>query len=142
MENFDIDINFNGVQNDLLYLNANGDTETETKPVAEEKKPIVEEKKPIVEEKKPIVEEKLIEKKTKKTTKKPNWAKELDKYTNLFKGLSSYETPAQRNQRLEKETQEKGKKTTILGLHPILAIGISFAVIIGGVVAVVKLKGK
>jgi len=135
MENFDIDINFNGVQNDLLYLNANGDTETETKPVAEEKKPIV-------EEKKPIVEEKLSETKTKKTTKKPNWAKELDKYTNLFKGLSSYETPAQRNQRLEKETQEKGKKTTILGLHPILAIGISFAVIIGGVVAVVKLKGK
>jgi len=135
MENFDIDINFNGVQNDLLYLNANGDTETETKPVAEEKKHIV-------EEKKPIVEEKLSETKTKKTTKKPNWAKELDKYTNLFKGLSSYETPAQRNQRLEKETQEKGKKTTILGLHPILAIGISFAVIIGGVVAVVKLKGK
>jgi hypothetical protein len=128
MENFDIDINFNGVQNDLLYLNANGDTETETKPIAEEKKP--------------IVEEKLIETKTKKTTKKPNWAKELDKYTNLFKGLSSYETPAQRNQRLEKETQEKGKKTTILGLHPLVAIGISFAVIIGGVVAVVKLKGK
>jgi hypothetical protein len=128
MENFDIDINFNGVQNDLLYLNANGDTETETKPVAEEKKP--------------IAEEKLSETQTKKTTKKPNWAKELDKYTNLFKGLSSYETPAQRNQRLEKETQEKGKKTTILGLHPILAIGISFAVIIGGVVAVVKLKGK
>jgi len=128
MENFDIDINFNGVQNDLLYLNANGDTETETKPVAEEKKP--------------IAEEKLSETQTKKNTKKPNWAKELDKYTNLFKGLSSYETPAQRNQRLEKERQEKGKKTTIFGLNPIVAIGISFAVIIGGVVAVVKLKGK
>jgi len=128
MENFDIDINFNGVQNDLLYLNANGDTETETKPVAEEKKP--------------IAEEKLSETQTKKNTKKPNWAKELDKYTNLFKGLSSYETPAQRNQRLEKESQEKGKKTTILGLHPLVAIGISFVVIIGGVVAVVKLKGK
>jgi hypothetical protein len=128
MENFDIDINFNGVQNDLLYLNANGDTESETKPVAEEKKP--------------IAEEKLSEKQTKKNTKKPNWAKELDKYTNLFKGLSSYETPAQRNQRLEKESQEKGKKTTILGLHPLVAIGISFVVIIGGVVAVVKLKGK
>jgi hypothetical protein len=37
MEDFDIDINFNGVENDLLYLNANGDTETENKPVTEEK---------------------------------------------------------------------------------------------------------
>jgi len=133
MENFDIDINFNGIQNDLLYLNANGDTEIEKKPIAEETKPIAEEKKPVAEEKNT---------ETKKTTKKPNWAKELDKYTNLFKGLSSYETPAQRKQRLEKESQEKGKKTTILGLHPLVAIGISFAVIIGGVVAVVKLKGK
>ena len=121
MEDFDIDINFNGVENDLLYLNANGDTETENKPVTEEKP---------------------TEKEKKTTTKKPNWTTQLDKYTNLFKGLSSYETPAQRKARLEKEKQEQGKRTTILGLNPLVAIGISFVVIIGGVVAVVKLKGK
>lgn len=121
MEDFDIDINFNGVENDLLYLNANGDTETENKPVTEEK---------------------TTEKETKTTTKKPNWTTQLDKYTNLFKGLSSYETPAQRQARLEKEKQEQGKRTTIFGLNPLVAIGISFVVIIGGVVAVVKLKGK
>ena len=78
MKNFDTDVNFNGVENDLFYLNLDGDEDDKTN----------------------IEEENKTEKKPKK--KKPknlNWTKELDKYTDLFKEFTYYETPAQREAR-------------------------------------------
>jgi len=126
MKDFDIELNFNGVKNDLLYINANGINETEKKPVAEQK----------------TTSKETSEKETKKIDSKPNWASQLDKYTNLFKEISSYETPAEREARIEKEKNEKGKKTTIFGLNPLIVISLSVVLIVGGVVAVVKLKGK
>lgn len=118
MENFDLDINFNGIESDIQYLNADGDSKetpetTESKESKEPKKP-----------------------------KKSELATQIDKYTNLFKGLSGYETPADRQARLEKERAEVGKRKTIFGLNPFVAIGISLALVVGGTIAVIKLKGK
>jgi hypothetical protein len=118
MENFDLDINFNGIESDIQYLNADGDGKetpetTESKESKEPKKP-----------------------------KKSELATQIDKYTNLFKGLSGYETPAQRQARLEKEKAEEGKRKTILGMNPFVAIGISLILVVGGTIAVIKLKGK
>jgi len=115
MENFDLDVNFNGIESDIQYLNADGDGK-EIPETTESKEP----KKP----------------------KKSELATQIDKYTNLFKGLSGYETPAERQARLEKERAEVGKRTTILGLNPFVAIGISLALVVGGTIAVIKLKGK
>jgi len=116
MENFDLDINFNGIESDIQYLNTNGDNKT-TPENTESKEPT---QKP----------------------KKSELATQIDKYTNLFKGLSGYETPAQRQARLEKEKAEEGKRKTILGLNPFVAIAISLVLVVGGTVAVIKLKGK
>ena len=119
MENFDLDINFNGIESDIQYFNADGDgKETPENMELKETKP--------------------------KTTprKKSELATQIDKYTNLFKGLSGYETPAQRQARLEKEKAEEGKRKTILGMNPFVAIGISLALVIGGTIVVIKLKGK
>ena len=38
MENFDLDINFNGIESDIQYLNANGDGK-ETPETTESKEP-------------------------------------------------------------------------------------------------------
>lgn len=116
MENFDLDINFNGIESDIQYLNANGDTKS-TPESTESKEPT---KKP----------------------KKSELATQIDKYTNLFKGLSGYETPADRQVRLEKEKAEEGKRKTILGMNPFVAIGISLTLVVVGTIAIIKLKGK
>lgn len=121
MENFDLDINFNGIESDIQYLNADGDGK-ETPETTESK-----ESKESKEPKKP---------------KKSELATQIDKYTNLFKGLSGYETPADRQARLEKEKAEVGKRKTIFGMNPFVAIGISLALVVGGTIAVIKLKGK
>jgi len=119
MENFDLDINFNGIESDIQYLNADGDgKETPENTETKETEP--------------------------KTTpqKKSELATQIDKYTNLFKDLSGYETPADRQARLNKEKAEEGKRTTIFGLNPFVAIGISLALVVGGTIAIIKLKGK
>ena len=115
MEEFDINMNFNGVNNDLIFLNLDGEKQEENTQ---------------------------LKTNTKENKDKPNWVQGLDKITNTIKDLTSYETPAQREARLKKEKEEMGKKTTILGMNPLVAIAISFALIVGGVVAVIKLKGK
>ena len=43
---------------------------------------------------------------------------------------------------LEKQKLEQGKQTTILGMNPFVAIGVSVLIIVVGIVAVVKLKQK
>ena len=116
MENFDIDINFNGTASDIQYLNTNGD---------DKKTP----------ENTDLKEEKPKPKKTEVANK-------IDKYTNLFKELTGYETPAEREQRIEKEKSEVGQRKTILGLNPFVAIGLSLALVVVGTVVVVKLKVK
>jgi len=113
MKDFDLDVNFNGDASDIIYLNADGDE--------------------------PKTDEKLD---NKDEQKKSDLATQIDKYTNLFKQVTSYETPAQRKARLEKQKLEQGKQTTILGMNPFVAIGVSVLIIVVGIVAVVKLKQK
>jgi hypothetical protein len=118
MKDFDLDVNFNGDESDIIYLNADGD-----EPITAD----------------PKTDEKL---ENQGNQKKSELASQIDKYTNLFKGITSYETPADRKARLEKEKLERGKQTTILGLNPFVAIGVSVVIIVVGIVAVVKLKQK
>jgi hypothetical protein len=118
MKDFDLDVNFNGDESDIIYLNADGD-----EPITAD----------------PKTDEKLD---NKGNQKKSELASQIDKYTNLFKGITSYETPADRKARLEKEKLEQGKQTTILGMNPFVAIGVSLVIIIAGVITVIKLKQK
>jgi hypothetical protein len=113
MKDFDLDVNFNGDESDIIYLNAEGD---EPKIDATSNK--------------------------QSEIKKSELATQIDKYTNLFKQITSYETPAQRKARLEKEKLEQGKQTTIFGMNPFVAIGVSVVVIIEGIITVIKLKQK
>jgi hypothetical protein len=115
MKDFDLDVNFNGDESDIIYLNADGD-----EPITAD----------------PKTDEKLA------NQKKSDLATQIDKFTNIFKGVTGYETPADRKARLEKQKLEQGKQTTILGMNPFVAIGVSVLIIVVGIVAVVKLKQK
>jgi hypothetical protein len=116
MKNFDLDINLNGIESNIQYLNVNGNNQT-TPETMESKEPT-------------------------SKSKKSELATQIDKYTNLFKGLSGYETPAEREARLEKERSEVGKKKTILGINPFVAIGISLTLVVVGAIVIIKLKSK
>lgn len=69
-----------------------------------------------------------------------NWIDTLNVLTKEFKKISAYKTPEQIKSEKQKELAEKGKKYKILGMNPLVAIGLSFAVIISGSVILYKIK--
>ena len=54
--------------------------------------------------------------------------------------MTSYKTNEQIQAEREKELAEKGTKYKVLGMNPFIAIGVSLVVIIGGSIALTKIK--
>lgn len=71
---------------------------------------------------------------------KKSWTDTLNTLTGQFKELSGYQTNEQAQAKLDKELAEKGVKYKVLGMNPFVAIGISLVFIIGGSIAVTKIK--
>jgi hypothetical protein len=124
MEEFDIEISMNGVENEL---NSNFVDMSRVEAVG--KLPIQnyygfegdEDDKSKVEEKK-------------------SWTDTLDSITKTFKDYTGYQTNAQVKANKEKELVEKGTRYKVLGMNPFVAIAVSLVFIIGGSVAITKIK--
>jgi hypothetical protein len=124
MEEFDIQISMNGVENEL---NSNFVDMSRVEAVG--KSPIKnyygfegdEDDKSKVEEKK-------------------SWTDTLDSITKTFKDYTGYQTNAQVKANKEKELAEKGTRYKVLGMNPFVAIAVSLVFIIGGSVAITKIK--
>lgn len=112
MEEFDVQINMNGVENELnsnfVDLSRYEQFEGETTDVKEDDK--------------------------------TNWIDTLNDLTKTFKGLTGYQTNEQVKAKREKELAERGTKYRVLGMNPFVAIAVSLVVIIGGSVAITKIK--
>ena len=73
---------------------------------------------------------------------KKSFSDTLDNLTKTFKDLTGYQTNEQAQAKREKEIAEKGVKYKVLGMNPFVAIAISLVVIIGGSIAITKIKAK
>ena len=71
---------------------------------------------------------------------KKSWTDTLDNLTKTFKDLTGYQTNEQAKAKREKEIAERGIKYKVLGMNPFVAIAVSLVVIIGGSVAITKIK--
>jgi hypothetical protein len=71
---------------------------------------------------------------------KKSWTDTLDNLTKTFKDLTGYQTNEQAKAKREKEIAERGVKYKVLGMNPFVAIAVSLVVIIGGSVAITKIK--
>jgi hypothetical protein len=71
---------------------------------------------------------------------KKSWTDTLNTLTNQFKDLTGYQTNEQAQAKRDKELAEKGTKYKVLGMNPFVAIAVSLVVIIGGSVAITKIK--
>jgi hypothetical protein len=71
---------------------------------------------------------------------KKSFSDTLNNLTKTFKDLTGYQTNEQAQAKREKELAEKGTKYKVLGMNPFVAIAVSLAVIIGGSVAITKIK--
>jgi hypothetical protein len=115
MKDFDIQISMNGFENEI---NSN----------------VIRENK--IENKSYFVDKKDSSKKEEKKA----WTDTLTSLTKQFKSLTGYQTNEQLQAKREKELAERGTKYKILGMNPFVAIGLSFVVIIGGSIAITKIK--
>jgi hypothetical protein len=68
------------------------------------------------------------------------WTDTLNTLTKEFKQITGFKTNDQLQKEKEKELAEKGTKYKILGMNPFVAIALSLVVIIGGSVAITKIK--
>ena len=64
----------------------------------------------------------------------------MDSITKTFKDYTGYQTNAQVKANREKELAEKGTRYKVLGMNPFVAIAVSMVFIIGGSVAITKIK--
>lgn len=80
------------------------------------------------------------EKKDDVTEKKTDWTDTLNTLTKDFKQLTGFKTNEQREREKQKELEEKGTKYKVLGMNPFVAITLSLVVIIGGSIAITRIK--
>lgn len=71
---------------------------------------------------------------------KKNWIDTLDKFTRDFKKITDYKTNEEAKAQRERELAQKGTKYRVLGMNPLVAIGLSFAIIISGSILLTKIK--
>lgn len=123
MEEFDIQISMNGVENELNsnYIDM---SHAKSVNVSPNKNYLAFEGK---ETDAPIEEKK-------------SWSDTLNDLTKTFKDVTGYQTNAQLQAKREKELAEKGTKYKLLGMNPFVAIAFSLVIIIGGSVAITKIK--
>jgi len=73
-------------------------------------------------------------------TKNKPFADTLNRLTKDFKQITGFKTNEQKQKEKEKQMAEKGTKVKILGMNPFVAISLAFVLIIGGSIAVAKIK--
>ena len=144
MEEFDIQISMNGVENelnsnfvDLSRVQGIGKSQLEDMRTKRDIKPMQIQSKQQVKsylgfEGEPTDEVPEEQKKS--------WTDTLDNLTKTFKDLTGYQTNEQAKAKREKEIAERGVKYKVLGMNPFVAIAVSLVVIIGGSVAITKIK--
>ena len=71
---------------------------------------------------------------------KKSWINTLNTLTSGFKKITDYKTNEEAKAQREKELAQKGTKYKVLGMNPLVAIGISFAIIISGSIVLTKIK--
>jgi hypothetical protein len=124
MEEFDIQISMNGVENEL---NSNFVDMSRVQAVG-----------------KPFLDTYFgfegDDDDTSKIEEKKSWTDTLDNLTKTFKDVTGYQTNAQVKAKREKELAEKGTRYKVLGMNPFVAIAVSLVFIIGGSVAITKIK--
>jgi hypothetical protein len=123
MEEFDIQISMNGVENEL---NSNFVDMSRTEVIEEAS---VNNYYDFEGESTDVVEE-----------EKKSFADTLNSLTKTFKGLTGYQTKEQIIAKREKDLAERGEMYKVLGMNPFVAIAVSFAIIIGGSIAITKIK--
>jgi hypothetical protein len=129
MEDFDIQISMNGVENEL-NSNFVDLSRVQGNPMQNQSEKQV--KSYLGFEGEPTDEVPEEEKKS--------WTDTLDNLTKTFKDLTGYQTNEQAKAKREKEIAERGVKYKVLGMNPFVAIAVSLVVIIGGSVAITKIK--
>jgi hypothetical protein len=129
MEEFDIQISMNGVENEL-NSNFVDLSRVQGNPMQNQSEKQV--KSYLGFEGEPTDEVPEEEKKSRTDT--------LDNLTKTFKDLTGYQTNEQAKAKREKEIAERGVKYKVLGMNPFVAIAVSLVVIIGGSVAITKIK--
>ena len=146
MEEFDIQISMNGVENELNsnFVDMSRVQAVSVSPV-KDMKPRTDFVKPVEIKGKPQIK-KYFGFEGEPTTDdvpeedKKSWTDTLNTLTNQFKDLTGYQTNAEAQAKREKEIAEKGTKYKVLGMNPFVAIAVSLVVIIGGSVAITKIK--
>jgi hypothetical protein len=149
MEDFDIQISMNGMENELSDFTGISKASTispirsissvSAKPlVAVDVKPIEPRQRQQVP--KYFSVSRFEGEPTTDNEPKKSWVDTLNTLTQDFKEITDFKTNEQAQADKEQEIAEKGTKYTILGMNPFVAIGISFAIIIGGSYALTKIK--
>lgn len=142
MEEFDIQISMNGVENEL---NSNFVDLSRIKGVSESQLKDMRTKtdmKPIQNKSAQQIKSyiRFEGEPTDVPEQKKSFTDTLDNLTNTFKELTGYQTNEQAKAKKEKELAEKGTKYKVFGMNPFVAIGVSLAFIIGGSIAITKIK--
>lgn len=119
MKDFDIQLSMNGTQNELTDMNVDLSYSSDNYMNFEGEKNNPKDE--------PIKKEK-------------SWTDTLNTLTKEFKQLTGFKTNEQIEREKQKELEEKGTKYKVLGMNPFVAIALSFVVIIGGSIAITKIK--
>ena len=149
MEQFDIQINMNGDENEIHHkllrekpYRKNRD-ENEIHRKFSRKKPYRKTSQ-LSFDGEVILKDETTPKPNNELVENPNdnksWIDSLNKFTTQFKQITDYKTAEQIRYEKEQELLQKGEKYTILGMNPLVAISFSFAIIIGCSIAIVKIK--
>ena len=130
MEQFDIQINMNGDENEIHHKLLKKKPYRKTSQLSFDGEVILK------DEPKPNPNNKLVENPDEEKT----WIDSLNKFTTQFKQITDFKTEEQIRLEKEQELLQKGEKYTILGMNPLVAISFSFLIIIGCSIAIVKIK--
>lgn len=130
MEQFDIQINMNGDENEIQpkFLRKN--------PYRKKSQLSFDGEVTLKDEPTSNSNDKLVE----NPDDNKSWIDSLNKFTSDFKKITDYKTAEQIRYEKEQELLQKGEKYKILGMNPLVAISFSFAIIIGCSIAIVKIK--
>jgi hypothetical protein len=129
MENFDLDINNNGIRTEIgvpakiirMKINSNFEGEETISDTSD----------------------KSIEKeKVDKQPKEKAWYEKLSDVTKTFKGLTTYGANKQGYNITEKGVDPKGTRVKILGLDPFVFVAISLTLVIASGIAIVVISKK
>ena len=121
MENFDLDIDNNGIRTEIGVP---------AKIIRMKNYSNFENEETVTENPSEVVSTNKTEKKSDKTVKEKSWYEKLSDATNTFKGLTGYGANQKGYNITEKGVDPKGTKVRILGLEPLIFVTVSLTLVI------------